>query len=1354
MEIAKTAKTTRPSTGRMKGRAPQPPPQSAPRKLLTATQNCKASQSQQNPKDMKENVLPETVDLLVVLPNGTETSIEVNKSKAVMDLLIDLCSQYHLNPTHHTLELQSRETHKPLGFKPNTAVGILDVDKVLIKQKVIEDKPRRPQPVVPEKTVRLIVNFLRTQKAVIRVSPLVPLQELLPVICEKCDFNLDHLVLLKDGIRREKVDLSKSLNDLETRELYALDTSRDLSQSALAITDVKGKDDKGLLGFLKIGKKKTKKGEQMILENIDCDGECLTPDECQSIDYSSLPSTPNVNPRSVALNPSLSVNNVARTLDVKKRRAPAPPSASPEHTNVKRVEDSAQEICTESLNSMQKKRRAPAPPLIPNKLEGVEFDRSSNIVEMGSEQGGRVGDIIMEAETRDGERTTSIKTNDNFQQRCSNYTLPSEDELLNSDDARTVISQSAMFSTHTGSISLRNKTEKDEILGPPDNIYGTKEHAAWNDVQASSNDKGTPFGDKNVRYETAAYDESNWKEEDIAAQVNLTLVGLDAELTAIQEELANKRSSTMSDRTVDEQETIPVTIIDEVPWTCQETGEEKIFLEKNPTPSKVGELSNADRDVEFNSKITTGIFVTNTCELPPSEISSKASDASNVFHCTDVSSEPINKTIENLHTEIKAVQDDIKPGENKLKTAFITTELEYDMQARENGRQKVHSIIPAEADTVALQNRKCQLKHGRQVERFSAAIHSPQHILTSDRWLITANKHTNEHFPKKGRRTFTVIPPKPIVQPQQGDNLSPKISTIKIDDQGNAMINEMKSKETAANSSAKESLVGRTKAFWNVKSIDKDNMQCANPDKTVTLNKSEFTAGELQLQEPEKQLTNIFPTSNASATYTVSATTKKIEKYPQRNKESVMPLNVKNTSVPVSNQPKVTSNFVSPCRRTSSQYVALAISHYTGLQLTNTETSSESKAQTGTRFDGKSDDKDKFRPAQEKSSPKSSKRNCIGSHLKTEFALYSHCNTDNATKGRNKTNVLLQKSADTKAVPNQNQLIKYTSEQMNAFNEITSQSQQSQLIIKECVSTNEQCTTAKSLIPQTTFQSSLLTDGISSVPSDQTINMTDTLKFTPASTSFSDSVKTHSTKARESDSISNNHSASNLQTSAVPAKATEDAGISEHSSDFYKNTIKPNTNMFGPVKKFKPIIQKPVKEDECIHSSLMKDIQSGQNKERLRKTSNKVMHSNQNKSSMTVIENEHSALLSSIRAHSGTSKLKKTTSTASKEIQDTKNDASSTSTKEYFQTRQPELQSPSPPPPPPPLASNFTKTGKFSTTSFLNQGDARTALLKAIQSGTGAARLRKVSVPSNTKQIDGRTSSIHISNSWTPSISS
>ncbi|GCB67105.1 hypothetical protein scyTo_0013656, partial [Scyliorhinus torazame] len=276
--------------------------------------------------------------------------------KAVMDLLIDLCSQYHLNPTHHTLELQSKETHKPLGFKPNTAVGVLEIDKVFIKQKVIEEKPRRPPPVVPEKTVRLVVNFLRTQKTVVRVNPLVPLRDLLPVICEKCDFNSDHLVLLKDNIKREKVDLSKSLSDLETRELYALDTSRELSQSTLSITGMNDKEEKGLLGFFKLGKKKTK-------------------------GYSTAPSTPTVTTRSTNLNPSLSANNIlkiSQMTDIKKRRAPPPPSVPPEHSSIKIVDQSVQEIGAESVNLTQKKRHAPPPPpRTPNTFNGTDFERNT-----------------------------------------------------------------------------------------------------------------------------------------------------------------------------------------------------------------------------------------------------------------------------------------------------------------------------------------------------------------------------------------------------------------------------------------------------------------------------------------------------------------------------------------------------------------------------------------------------------------------------------------------------------------------------------------------------------------------------------------------------------------------------------------------------------------------------------------------------------------------------------------------------------------------------------------------------------------------------------------------------------------
>lgn len=77
-----------------------------------------------------------------------------------------------------------------------------------------------------QKSVRLVVNYLRTQKAVVRVSPEVPLQSILPVICAKCDVSPEHVVLLRDNVAGEELELSKSLNELGIKELYAWDNKR------------------------------------------------------------------------------------------------------------------------------------------------------------------------------------------------------------------------------------------------------------------------------------------------------------------------------------------------------------------------------------------------------------------------------------------------------------------------------------------------------------------------------------------------------------------------------------------------------------------------------------------------------------------------------------------------------------------------------------------------------------------------------------------------------------------------------------------------------------------------------------------------------------------------------------------------------------------------------------------------------------------------------------------------------------------------------------------------------------------------------------------------------------------------
>lgn len=70
-----------------------------------------------------------------------------------------------------------------------------------------------------------MVNYHGSQKAVLRVNPLVPLQALIPVICDKCEFDPAHVLLLKDSISRHELQLDKSLTELGIKELYVHDQS-------------------------------------------------------------------------------------------------------------------------------------------------------------------------------------------------------------------------------------------------------------------------------------------------------------------------------------------------------------------------------------------------------------------------------------------------------------------------------------------------------------------------------------------------------------------------------------------------------------------------------------------------------------------------------------------------------------------------------------------------------------------------------------------------------------------------------------------------------------------------------------------------------------------------------------------------------------------------------------------------------------------------------------------------------------------------------------------------------------------------------------------------------------------------
>ncbi|XP_020385246.1 cordon-bleu protein-like 1b isoform X2 [Rhincodon typus] len=255
-------------------------------------------------------------NLTVVLPGGVEHSTSINGSTPMMDLLIFLCGKYHLNPSNHTIELMGREKNQ-VQFKPNTLIGAVEVEKLILKQKNIEEK-KTPISLVPEQTVRVVVNYKKTQKTIVRVSPLVPLQELVPVISNKCEFDPKSTILVKDFESKEPYDLTKSLKELGIREVYALDTSVGFSEANFQGGSIQQgqfhipanatleKENKGFFNIFRLSKKKREKP-------------------------ASAPATPLVSQQrplgmssASAYCPTYESNTLPSDLP-KKRRAPAPP---------------------------------------------------------------------------------------------------------------------------------------------------------------------------------------------------------------------------------------------------------------------------------------------------------------------------------------------------------------------------------------------------------------------------------------------------------------------------------------------------------------------------------------------------------------------------------------------------------------------------------------------------------------------------------------------------------------------------------------------------------------------------------------------------------------------------------------------------------------------------------------------------------------------------------------------------------------------------------------------------------------------------------------------------------------------
>ncbi|KAK5602497.1 hypothetical protein CRENBAI_010360 [Crenichthys baileyi] len=305
------------------------------------------------------NPLEREHSLRVVLPAGIEKNITVHGSKPVMDLLVMLCANYHLNPSDYTVEFLSLNKNN-ISYKPNSPIGLLEAEKILLKPKGTEEKTK--QPYMPEATVRLLINYSKSHKTVVRVNPRLPLEMLLPAVCDKCEFNIDTTILLRDPESKEPLDLTKTLNDHGLREVFAKDTAAQES------TGCQNKSSEGDLQRME--KKQKKRGFFSFFrrrkKNNEVNGTV------------SAPSSPGQSKQVRVRGNSASISST-NTLPAdmpKKRPAPQPPVAVsqsvPNNLSTCYVKG-AQSSAESTLRST--KRRAPLPPCATTKEEQrVETD--------------------------------------------------------------------------------------------------------------------------------------------------------------------------------------------------------------------------------------------------------------------------------------------------------------------------------------------------------------------------------------------------------------------------------------------------------------------------------------------------------------------------------------------------------------------------------------------------------------------------------------------------------------------------------------------------------------------------------------------------------------------------------------------------------------------------------------------------------------------------------------------------------------------------------------------------------------------------------------------------------------------
>ncbi|KAM9405543.1 protein cordon-bleu-like isoform 10-T11 [Salvelinus alpinus] len=1493
MDFGEVNTATKPPIGkRMKSRAPPPPPapEPAPRRIFRNAVPDGGGSAQGSMgsmvMDTKENMMRTSVDLHITLPQGYQTSSTVDGSKALMDLLVDLCSRYHLNPAYHTLELLSSEGLS-LAFKPNSLLGSLDVVAISIREKVLQDKVvRKPPPKVPEKTVRLVVNYHRSQKAVVRVSPLAPLESLVPAICEKCEFDPSHVLLLKDNVSNHELELDKCLSELGIRELYVLDQT--LEYFCSNTSSVGGAEKKGLLGFLKFNRRKSKTEEQSPTMDMDgLDNNIIQNTEKHYNGLSTVSIMPCVEARPSTLGQSQSVMNISRMsprIELKKRRAP--PAPTPCH-GCYTLE--AYQVAPDSESTLRK-RKAPAPPATsvtpapstPAPLTSVQMAPSPSPAPSSPTPS-------LPAEEDSGSELSNVSVYSSSSSGVAAGTSVADTSMADSDSAssRADVSKSGPDSTPSSIAAMadssRDASPSKVDTGPRSktmvNVASysapTSKVEKVDSAPSSSTDKVKPTADSSrsttpeeTRGESALglkLDEKENNRHSAMAWLHsrrLSVAGPQTPDIEVEETLSMGSSGSgsfqdqgyaASEGMAEDSGLVSSPSVSDTTHPTSPDGSLSLGSSGSSHPmihpltkdcssdsdegcATWGSRHRHSSDISHNDKAgkTNDIYEEDpelTAQLNQT-LADLDADLANISHIDAVSvqehpyvmsteSNDIPVSVVDMEVPVTAIDEVLEDYETQSMTDHQAT-LMSSSQTTDNkdlnhshhhssvggiqnknnnacmsdGSSKVSSAQPQPAQrlkspgkklangtmrkdhTAVISKTKVEVKRRESAdgaERKASPVNSSltvpeSHSKSPEEEVPTYRGHTASQSQIKitcspvsrfGMKTFTIVPPKPLVatQPQKPAEATATLTTgaIRIDDQGNMVkvpIARNKfggSSESGINKDDSVSpLLGKAKAFWS--STEKQDTSA--PSVPTSRGPVPFT----KTQSPEPEVPKTTPRVVASDPPAAKATPKACEpvakmtpketckdvvevtKDVSQEAEGKAPVPVSETPVQQQQPMKLNTgilqdqkrnlSFLKPSRRTSSQYVASAIAKYVVKPtMAKADNIQEVTAELSVPV-----------------------RKPPGSYGYQKEGRSFHVNPQRSSG--TSTNVPVKKESSSGS-GSYHAGAKCYPDYLSAEKQVVS-GESTQGVDRSGYRSSSSLRggggSSKSLDSDTVANNTKQHGSNSPSPRQQT-------QMTPPPPAPQSPTKQVPAVSRPSQGPPPAQSRSEtVGPKGHPALAKKPEPLRSAAAAASNNLPEPQqVSLFGPVKKFKPVIMKSVQMDTSLHTTLMSAIQCGDGKERLRKISDSSASSTLKKSFFVEEENERCALLAAIRVQSNSAGLKKTISQPAEELDKLrKTEEENRTLCDAFPAMPPPppFVPPPPPsmlPPPPPPGPPSTRPKPTMMGVPLGAGGnpalARDAMLEAIRSGSAADRLKKVNAPTKTVQVNGRLGTIQAASS-------